>query len=115
MPARLRFVFFRLTPCFSNQSCIDRRICSLTGTPSRSQTSCRPSYSSSSIRNVTVRRAGVITCLQCKTLYISVSNHESLGSEQYVPRRASKPGYETAESKIYMWFDNRLDFELRRR
>ena len=32
-----------------------------------------------------------------------------------MPMRASKPGYETAESKIYMWFDNRLDFELRRR
>jgi hypothetical protein len=33
VPARLRSVFFTLTPRFSNQSCIDPRICSLTWTP----------------------------------------------------------------------------------
>jgi hypothetical protein len=40
---------------------------------------------------VTVRRAGVITCLQCKTMYIPVSNHESLratiSAGMQVPRR----------------------------
>ena len=66
--ARLGTVF-NLTPRVSNQAWMARRTCSLTGTPSLSQTCCSPCRSSSSIRKVNVRRRAVIVCVShCNTL-----------------------------------------------
>ena len=58
MPDRGRSAFF-LTPFFSNQSLMARRICSDSGAPSRSLTTFRPAACSSSIQNE-YRLRGVI-------------------------------------------------------